>query len=67
MSATFYLLYHGHPIRLLFQTGKTVAEITDRAFATPFISEADAWLAAAQHHLRPDHCQVVHADAKEAA
>lgn len=59
MSASFLLLYRNHPIRLTFQAGKTVAEVSDQASATPFLSEADAWLAAAQHHLNPDHCAVV--------
>ena len=61
MSATFFLMHRGQYVRLTYAAGKTVAQIVGRDQATPFISEADAWLAAHQHHLRTDWCEVVSA------
>lgn len=58
MSAHFFLLHRGEYIRVTYMAGKSVAQIVPKNKATPFLSEADAWHAAAQHHLRPDWCEV---------
>lgn len=59
MSGVFYLTFLGRPVKLHFQAGKTIADLADEKSATPFTSEAEAWTAAVQHHLQPDHCDVV--------
>ncbi len=64
MSAVFFLKFRDAYVQLTFVTGKTVAQIVGRDQATPFVSEADAWLACHQHHLRSDWCEVVGANAE---
>lgn len=65
MSATFFLKLREQYVRLTFIEGKSVYELVDRSGATPFISEADAWLAAHQHRLNIQWCDVVSASDPE--
>lgn len=53
MSAHFIVTFRGHPVRFTFSAGHRVWEVTERVQATPFISEADAWLAVLQHQMHP--------------
>lgn len=57
MSAQFFLQYRGHWIRTLL-TREDTCELVAREQATPFASEAEAWLAAARFQLEPDFCEV---------
>lgn len=61
MSATFFLKHRDLYVRLTFIAGKSVYELVDRSHATPFISEADAWLAVHQHRMNVQWCEVVDA------
>jgi hypothetical protein len=55
MSAQFILEYAGSPV-LLSSVG---ARLVTEAEANKYISEQDAWYAAYQAGLNPDHCRVV--------
>lgn len=52
MSASFYITYAGSPVA--FSDGE-VKFVSERQ-ADKFISEADAWHAAARNNLNPQHC-----------
>lgn len=58
MSAYFFLKHRGEYIRVTYMAGKSVAQIVPKNKATPFLSEADDWIAAHTHHLRSDWCEV---------
>lgn len=58
MSGVFHLLYHGHYVRLIFLSGRAAYELVERRRATPFTSDAEAWTAAAQHHLTPEQVTI---------
>lgn len=60
MSAHFFLKHRGQYVRITYLAGRAVAQIVGKDQATPFLSEADAWLAAHQHHLRSDWCEIEH-------
>lgn len=64
MSAAFFLTLRGQYVRFTFCAGKAIAEIVERDHATPFWSEADAWLAAHQHRLNIQWCEVEPATAE---
>ncbi len=64
MSALFYVNYKGRPVK--FGADKKF-DAVDRAEASGFISEADAWWAAYQHDLAPQFVFVCPASEKEAA
>ncbi|NJL18950.1 MAG: hypothetical protein HC901_01170 [Bdellovibrionaceae bacterium] len=63
MSAHFIVTYRGQPVRFTYVSGRSVFEITDAARATSFLSEPDAWFAAANHQMRPDFVAVTSASA----
>ena len=54
MSGNFILKYAGAPVRV----GTHIDLQQDDTTATRFTSEAEAWLAAQQNHLAPNHCTV---------
>ena len=54
MSGNFILKYAGAPVRV----GTHIDLQQDVSTATRFTSEADAWLAAQQNYLAPNHCTV---------
>lgn len=59
MSAQFFVMYRGLPVKFTYQAGKRVYEIVPRAQATPFVSEADGWFAAYQYRMEQQHVSVV--------
>ena len=61
MSAVFIVKCLLAPIRFVERTSaRAVFEVAaSEQRATPFVSEADAWLAIHQYGLKPDQCQVV--------
>jgi len=58
MSAIFYLLYHGHYVRIVQLAGRSSFELVERTRATPFISQAEAYQAALTHGMTPEQVQI---------
>lgn len=58
MSAIFYLLYHGHYVRIVDLAGRSVYELVNRERATAFTNEAAAWYQAFTHNLTPEQVQI---------
>jgi hypothetical protein len=55
MSATFFVTFNGHHLKFREHSParKVYQIVKDKAAATPFVCEADAWLAADRYNLRP--------------
>lgn len=56
MSADFVLIYAGQGVQT--DVLHTTVALTDAEAGTPFLSEADAWLAALHLNLPAEHCRV---------
>lgn len=63
MSAYFIIRFRGFPVKLTYRAGKRIYETVERAAATTFLSEADAWLAVRQYELPLQHTEVSTRDA----
>lgn len=52
MSATVFVKYHGYFVRFVKRNDvSSVYELVERRMATPFVSEADAWMMARDYGL----------------